>query len=910
MHYLFHASKKKNPPYGQIRPKNHRGGTCDYCGQPVPDNQGVLLQDKGAKKFWQLYHFACLELEHPEVSNQIKSALATKHVVKISLDTDPKRALVVAPNSYGPPNTKDAFFNVFLPAFRANGGKGVKDTRSSSGWKNVVEFADIPKLTKALEESGVYTVSVSADIAQHTKGIASALDSAREHAKKRTKEVEAEIKKWNEAHRSEIANKELHERLWLPHQPQGIEWLMTRPLKGPNSTCGNALLADDPGLGKTMQAILALPEGAPCIVVCPVSVKYNWQDEFKMWRPDRPVPIVIDGTAKAADAEFTEPKWRWPGRNETIIIGNAGLSKEPSIPKARGTVLIVDEAQDFKGDPKNTQRAKRIRLLADQIQKTDGCVWLLTGTPLENIAANTYNILDIADLVEPAFGGRSGFIRAWGVPLKDTPVGQVYDWRSAKPDTKAVTAGLDKVMLRRQQALLREAGILPQKYRVTLPPIELDAKALKAMAGFVATEEELARIVEERSDRGDDEDEIVGKLDKGDLETLMDADEGDNTIGSISAARRLLSIAKIPAAEAFVAEFEKRKEPILVFSAYSPAVVHFGKRPGWAKIDGSVKAKERRQIVKDFQKGKLKGVAIVIRAGGTGLTLHRANTALFIDLEWNPAKNIQAEDRAYRIGQKRDVTIYQMVSNHLIDLSLYKLLRWKQDQMDATVNAVTGQTGPILAPIIVDEVLPDLSGEKTFRPEDYASGPQDPKQARKEWLDRLEETRKDKMRGKLEPTRQQVEDPTRRPPQNEHEVFLMEAAGILSRLDDDFAREQNGIGWNKPDTVYGHQLAALAYSGGLADYQWRDLGDMIPKYHRQVGRVGEAPKKAKVIVRAEPKKPKSDKIPSPPIASSSECPGFSTKAGRPPKDESTRKCGNCGRMRREHPDQQLPSSYQ
>ncbi len=859
MHYLFHSTRQ-NPPYGDLRPKRHRAGKCNYCGQDIPENQGVLFKDLGAKSYkdtWQLYHLACLNTAIPELAAKIQADVATQRIVTIDLDDPPTKGVMHADSTGAAGND---FFQVLLPAFRSAGGKGVN---VGGRWKNVIAFNDIPKLVKALETTGRYTVSISDKVAEHTKSVAKALETQSATIKERLKKIEEGIKSKG--------------KMLLPHQIQGIEWLATRPGKSPN-TCGGALLADDPGLGKTMQSILALPEGAPCLVVCPVSVKYNWQDEFMMWRPERGEPVVIEG----ADG------FRWPARNETVIIGYPTLPKQLVIPKARGTVVLVDEAQYIKG---KSQRNERLKKISEQVYKTDGCVWLLTGTPLENIADNVYRVLESAELVEPAYGSRTGFIRAWGVPLQHTSVGTFYDWRAAEPNTKEVTAGLDKVMLRRQQGILRAAGILPKKVRQQIP-VELDAKALALLDAIEISKSAL--------------DEATKDLDQEEIGFLKDADkEEDLTIGEISRARKLLAKAKIPAAEAIVNDFEQRKEPLLVFSAYREPVVYFGDRHGWARIDGSVKAKDRRDIVKKFQEGKLKGVAIVIAAGGTGLTLHRANTALFVDLEWNPAKNIQAEDRIYRIGQKRDVTILQLIGNHQIDIHLNQLLLWKQDQIDRTINAVTGTPVPVQGPQIIEAIAPVVQ-TKPFDKTGFAEGPKDVAKAREEFLNRLEELRKDKLKGKLEPTRQQVDDPTRRPPANEQEAWLLEQAVMLSRLDDDFAKEQNGIGWNKPDTIYGHQLATLgSHYGGLTNYQWQDLADMVPKYHRQFTSTRPGSQTAKVRRKSK----ESGRIVAAPTPSQTTSPSnvvassqheFKNTRGKPPKDPSMRKCAICGRTAGEH----------
>ena len=112
-----------------------------------------------------------------------------------------------------------------------------------------------------------------------------------------------------------------------------------------------------------------------------------------------------------------------------------------------------------------------------------------------------------------------------------------------------------------------------------------------------------------------------------------------------------------------------------------------GSREGWAFIDGSTSAADREQIVEKFQNGKLRGIALSIRAAGVGLTLTRAWKAAFVDLDWTPAGNAQAEDRLCRIGQTHEhVEIVHMVSDHPLDQRVMELLVDKSRMIDGAIE--------------------------------------------------------------------------------------------------------------------------------------------------------------------------------------------------------------------------------
>ena len=133
--------------------------------------------------------------------------------------------------------------------------------------------------------------------------------------------------------------------------------------------------------------------------------------------------------------------------------------------------------------------------------------------------------------------------------------------------------------------------------------------------------------------------------------------------------------------------YEDAGEPVVMFSAHVAVTKTLGAREGWATITGSTDPKVRTQIEDDFQAGKLKGVACTIKAGGVAITLTRAANSVFIDEEWTPSLNEQAQDRIYRIGQSRGVVITRLVASHALDRRVAELLAEKTEIIDGSVNA-------------------------------------------------------------------------------------------------------------------------------------------------------------------------------------------------------------------------------
>jgi SWI/SNF-related matrix-associated actin-dependent regulator 1 of chromatin subfamily A len=148
-----------------------------------------------------------------------------------------------------------------------------------------------------------------------------------------------------------------------------------------------------------------------------------------------------------------------------------------------------------------------------------------------------------------------------------------------------------------------------------------------------------------------------------------------------------------------VEDCEEQEEPVLVFSAHRAPVDACASREGWASITGDTSADERGRIEEAFQAGKLKGVAATIAAAGVALTLTRASRVIFADLDWTPANNDQARDRANRIGQTQSVLVTTLVADHDLDARIHDLIGFKRTLNAVTVEAAADEERPALAPI-------------------------------------------------------------------------------------------------------------------------------------------------------------------------------------------------------------------
>lgn len=436
----------------------------------------------------------------------------------------------------------------------------------------------------------------------------------------------------------------------MPFQVEGIETL---------AAADAFLLADEMGLGKTWQGAIALPDRARVVIVCPAGVKGVWLTELRKLRPEYYVQI-LQGRGS----------FRWPSPGMAVVL-NPDILPEAVMPP--GPIhLIADEAHYFKSA--KAERTKRFRFMARQVLKAGGKVWLLTGTPLKNRPPDLWNVLHNAGLAEKAFGSWPAFCRLFKsktetIYVKDPKTGKprrrnVLVWGDCSPEVPEL---LRRVSLRRHRVDVLPD--LPEKTIRDIPVLDLPHDTRQVCDEALAALERLG----------------INLAEVHDLTELTKLQGADFSI--LAKARAALAVAKMPTMEELIREYEESNEPLVVFSAHRGPVEAAGSRKGWGLISGAVSPRHRTGIVEEFQAGHLRGIALTIGAGGIGLTLTHSPHALFVDQAWTPADNSQAEDRVYRIGQTRGVTITRLIADHPIDQHVTRLLDEKQKTISASVEA-------------------------------------------------------------------------------------------------------------------------------------------------------------------------------------------------------------------------------
>jgi hypothetical protein len=276
---------------------------------------------------------------------------------------------------------------------------------------------------------------------------------------------------------------------------------------------------------------------------------------------------------------------------------------------------------------------------------------------------------------------------------------------------------------------------------------------------------------------------------------------GGVTFEMISRVRHRLALAKIPALMELVEAHEDAESPLVVFSRHRGPIDTLATRGFWGVVSGAESGERREETKAMFQAGKLKGVACTIQAGGVAITLTRAHEVIFVDRDWTPALNDQAEDRVCRIGQTRGVIVTILVADHALDERVAEVEQEKRALTAASWEA-SAQKG-------------------------------DPQS--------LEHA--DALRRLAEEQEEVVVQPTAAPPTNTRLAattprmeWTERALTTLAALDPDHAGERNEIGFNQLDNEFGHSLARqLQATGMLTSKQWLAGFRLCLKYRRQVG---------------------------------------------------------------------------
>lgn len=407
------------------------------------------------------------------------------------------------------------------------------------------------------------------------------------------------------------------------------------------------LIGDEPGLGKTLQSIGIVDTASayPCLVICPSSLKINWQREFEKFTNKK--ALVLDNATRTSwpyllgmgmfsvaivNYESLKKFFVWDiNGGKTFTLKDVVFNRDIKIFKS----VIMDESHRLK-DP-----------TAQQTMFTRGIVegkeWriLLSGTPVVNHAQDLVAQLAIMGRLLSDFGGRGKFLADYG----------------ENENLSELSAKLyDTCMIRREKAKVLTQ--LPDKQRTDLHVDISNREEYDLAAADLAA---YLREYTECSDR-----EIRRKMR---MEALV----------KFMTLRSLASKGKVRQATDFIRNFLANGKPLIVFCSLKEIVKALQKKfPDAVRVTGDDSLAEKQAAVDAFQSGEAQLIICSIKAAGVGLTLTASSNVAFVEFPWTYADCCQCEDRAHRIGQKNNVNCYYLIGRGTIDPVLYNIIHRKR----------------------------------------------------------------------------------------------------------------------------------------------------------------------------------------------------------------------------------------
>ena len=453
--------------------------------------------------------------------------------------------------------------------------------------------------------------------------------------------------------------------------PRGLEIMphQSRFLESVREGHRTFLLADEPGLGKTAQSVLAASvAGAyPLLAVVPNVVKMNWAREVERWTPHRRATVISgDGEDLDAFADVFIVNYEILDRHLSWL-GSIGLKG-----------MVVDEAHFIKN--LTSQRSQNVLALASRIKEQvhNPLLLALTGTPL-------INDVEDFDAIWRFLGWTTGDKPGAELMTKLDETGLTPADKAFYPEARSAVISMGIVRRKKKDV----AADLPDKLIADLP-VELDDEYGRSIR---QAEQELGarlaakyrRIIDARGDRGlapgEIDGDIVRLVAEGELEESKAAGTGSENVFTMV---RRIGQAKATVAADYAAQLQRSVGKVVFFAKHidvmDAAERHFAQAGlRTVSIRGEQTTAARQQAIDAFNEDA--GVAIAVcslTAAGVGLNLQAASNVVLAELSWTAAEQTQAIDRVLRIGQDEPVTAWRIIAAHTIDTKIAELIDTKQ----------------------------------------------------------------------------------------------------------------------------------------------------------------------------------------------------------------------------------------
>lgn len=421
------------------------------------------------------------------------------------------------------------------------------------------------------------------------------------------------------------------------YQYEGFRWMARLDHWG-----AGACLADDMGLGKTIQTIafmLYKASAGPSLVVAPASVLLNWEKEIHRFAPELKVSVLNHCEDRAQAIHISSA-------GDVVLTTYGILSQEDeSLLGKKWNVVCLDEAHTIKN------RQTKMSASAMKLQACSRVI--LTGTPIQNYLGELWNLFQF---LNPGLLGKFEIFSRKFIGNSDA-------------DLNGLKKMVQPFILRRTKAQVLDE--LPEKTEI-IRPVELSDLE---MASYEQMRDGVLKSLEGESKVSVNALAAITRLRQAACSMSLVDDKWTFPASKITACIELL--------ENILSGGNK----VLIFSQFTSFLSMISAQLDqsgleYHYLDGSTPIKKRDKMVHEFQAGKKQIFIVSLKAGGLGLNLTGANYVIHLDPWWNPAIEQQATDRAHRIGQKQNVTVYHLISQHTIEEKILRLHDRKRNLAD------------------------------------------------------------------------------------------------------------------------------------------------------------------------------------------------------------------------------------
>jgi len=464
-----------------------------------------------------------------------------------------------------------------------------------------------------------------------------------------------------------------------PYQAFGLSWLQFLYDHG-----FNGVLADDMGLGKTLQTLSWLlhlkQQGEltqPALLIVPTSLIGNWKSEAHKFTPNLRL-LTLHGSDRAEEFEQIS-------HFDIVLTTYPLLPRDiESLKSYEFKLLILDEAQKIKNP--------RTKLYAALMELKSASRLCLTGTPVENHLGELWALFNF--LMPGFLGNQMQFKHHYQKPIEIDNSRQVQE---------QLTRKVAPFLLRRTKHQVVQE--LPDKTEI-IKTVEFDSQQAKLYETIrVTMEEKVRQTVAEKG---------LAKSQITLLDALLKLRQVccDPALVKIDAAKKVKQSAKLELLMELLEDLLEGQHNVIIFSQFTSMLSIIGDTLKKQGIDFSLltgQTKQREHEINRFKNGETRVFLISLKAGGVGLNLTEADTVIHYDPWWNPAVENQATDRAYRIGQDREVFVYKLVVANTIEEKILLLQAKKQKLQDKLYEkGQTDDQGSMT--LVADDLLELLKG--------------------------------------------------------------------------------------------------------------------------------------------------------------------------------------------------------